>query len=227
MFPTVDKEVIELVLRENGRRLQQTLDALLVMTGGQPTTGPVQGDTPRETVQNGTQLAEDELLARSLQSHLAVSQDDEEVGANDARLVREFQRIQQDQELAMQLQRQENHRRTRAIRQVDYEYESEHENESKPNEPPLADRIGTSLSSFGEEVKSGWTAFSGKVGDLFKPSPSTSEKNGTTPKPLTFSEDGSAIMSDDDEDEDEEDFTLVNKRRQKRTTESVLKINTE
>jgi len=184
----------------------------------------VQPQSP--TKNQSIQLAEDELFARSL----AVFSDND-----DTKLVQELFRIQQDEELARQLQNAEteselahyysgaraqrrrprNHPVEQPQRQVAPRRNSDDTDSSSSSSdilsvegPDIVDSLEKSISSIGAEVSSSWTSVSTKLGDWWK---------SVTAEPPKSTEETTSLL---------EEEQLVRRKKAKKDVQPVLKINT-
>jgi len=188
---------------------------------------------------------DDELLARSLQTQLVGDSQ-----LDDERLAAEIVRMEKDEILARQLQRQEmsgypsrdypNHtRRSGPMTWPDSDYDTDSDSQRfSKQEEPLGTIIDRKLTEVGQDLKSGWAQFTSKISKVFQASPEETSKNPTpttTVPPAPEAkythlydkdlEENDLLSSDDEEEEpEEEDTRLIDKRKEKNV---VLTINTD
>jgi len=276
MFPSVDRDVISELLYVNGNRMQKTIDSLLQITleptppsettttasTEQPTTTttvstPQPPTTPRtETIQSSKeQLADDEILARSLQAQWSTG----EGNLDDERLASDMAQMEKDEMLARQLQRQEVHTAEYAAAAL-YGYptarikrngphtwptDSDSEESDEDSGEPISTQIDKKLTEIGKDIKSGWSSFTSIISQAFTSSPTPSSPENSKPEqpppqvptaakavysPLyeKDQEEGELVSSDDEGLDDHEDTSLIDKRTERKNTGNVvLTINTE
>jgi len=218
MFPSVDREVIMMILEANHRRLPKTIDELLQMSEEVPEI---------ETKQKND---DDELFARSLQSHLAVTEGTER---DDTFLAQEILRIQQDELFARKLQQQENIMDTVMAHQHQYQFSGASypaEEGPPPGSPSSSDpfdkQIDKKLAELGQEMRSTWNVFSSKMEGLFT---SPSKPNVSLQLTQAYEKDveDKGLLTDDESSSDEESLLIRRGKKDGLSSSSVLKINTE
>jgi len=280
MFPSVDRDVIAEILYVNGNRMQKTIDSLLQITlepTTTPTTTSTTSTTPSETTTttptseqtpptpqppttpshtetikpSREQLADDEILARSLQAQWSTG----EGNLDDERLAADMARMEKDEMLARQLQRQEVQSAENIATATLYGYPTRNkrygsqtwpsdsdstDTEEEPGEP-IATQIDKKLTEIGKDIKSGWSSFTSIISQAFTPTPPPTPKAPSKIEPVppasqaVYSplfekdqEEGELVSSDDEGLDDHDDNSLIDKRTERKNSGNVvLTINTE
>jgi len=195
------------------------------------------------------QLIDDEIFARSLQAQWSQNENpDDEV------LAAEMARMEKDEMLARQLQRREmqsveavtaaalyNRRRSGPHTWPDSDSNST-DSDQEPGEP-ITTQIDKKLTEIGQDIKSGWTSFTSKISEAFA-SPAASTPSATEPAPApahappasqavysplfeTDQDEKDLLSSDDEGHEHPDDNSLIDKRKERKTGNVELTINTE
>jgi len=187
------------------------------------------------------QLADDEIFARTLQAQMSSG----DGNPDDELIAREMARMEKDEMFARKLQQQEE-RSAEAMAAAMYRgypvrrrsgpftwpENSDTETDEESGEP-ISTQVDKKLSEIGQDIKSGWSSFTSKLSQVF----TSTDPTSTSPPPAPTVEDATYsplyekdqeendLLSDDDDDDN--NHSLIDMRKERKTGNVELTINTE